>query len=179
MKKICTFIIATLLTFPISVASVPVPMPIVPEEKVTTHYDPHAEKLARKIVQQHDVDLQLAQEIVETAKQYQRDDFPKTQDILAIIAIESRFNPQAKTSSQIGLTQVDYKVWRKEVNKSDLYTIEGSIRQCVNILDLYYKQTGSSKGAIMAYNVGITAYKNGARPVGYYNKYKQVVHMYN
>lgn len=64
--------------------------------------------------------------------------------LLYIIKRESTFKIKAKNGHCIGLSQVNHKIWTKELigkkiirRKRDLYTIKGSIRACVYILKQY------------------------------------------
>lgn len=155
----------------------------VPSHNVNFEYR-HSEstqlvKLTQAVVDKHNVDWNFAYTVVKTAKMYEHDDFPKAQDILSIISIESKFDIKAKSAGNIGLAQINYRVWRKQVDKHQLYTIDGSVKQCASILSEYYDQTGNTKGAVMAYNVGITAYKNGTRNQSYYKKFIQASTIYN
>ncbi len=116
--------------------------------------------------------------IVKTAIKYENHIFPTRYDILAIIAIESSFNPMAKsklkTDPAVGLMQVRPKVWN--VNRVDLESsIDKQIEVGAEILQQYYDLTGDKVGAIMAYNVGITSYKSGKKNRHYLKKYQQEV----
>lgn len=153
----------------------------VPDQSINFEYDHDKQliKLTQAVVNKHNVDWNFAYAVVKTAKMYEHDDFPKAQDILSIISIESQFDPKAKKAGNIGLAQINYKTWKHQVDKHQLYTIDGSIKQCANILSDYYDQTGNAKGAVMAYNVGITAYKNGTRNQSYYKKFILASTVYN
>jgi soluble lytic murein transglycosylase-like protein len=111
---------------------------------------------------------------------YQQQDFPRTEDIIAIVGIESSFRPTVKSSLKtdpaVGLMQVRPGVWK--VSHKELSTIDGQIKHGANILAQYYDKIGKVEGAVMAYNVGITAYRKGKTNKKYLNKYKTEVAMY-
>lgn len=89
--------------------------------------------------------------------------FPRKDDVLAIIEIESNFKTNAKSSSGAkGLMQVLYK---KTNSDSD------NILAGVELLREYRLRLGSDEAAVHAYNVGIGAFIRGKRSKPYYKKY--------
>lgn len=138
------------------------------------------EKLVAAITEKYNVDEMFARKIVRIANSYQQSDFPKTEDIIAIVGIESSFRPHVKsnlkTDPAVGLMQVRPGVWK--IPSEELSTIEGQIKHGANILAHYYDKVGKVEGAVMAYNVGITAYRKGKTNKKYLNKYKTEVAMY-
>lgn len=91
--------------------------------------------------------------------------FPTEFDVIAVIAIESRFDENARSWADArGLMQV---------MKGD-YDIKKNIRQGTSILREYYASVGENiPAALQAYNVGITAYKrDGVRNDGYVQKFQ-------
>lgn len=133
------------------------------------------QKFADIIEQKYKVDRQLAYQVVTAADKQAQEDFPKLEDILALVAIESEFKPKAKSQlaydPAFGLTQVRPKVWN--IDKSELETVDGSIKHGVAILTQYYQQVRNKDNALQAYNVGITAYQQGTRNPAYVYKHKQ------
>lgn len=138
------------------------------------------EQLVGAITEKYNVDETLARKIVKIANAHQQPDFPKTEDIIAIVGIESSFRPHVKsklkTDPAVGLMQVRPGVWK--IPHEELSTIEGQIKHGAGILAHYYDKVGKVEGAVMAYNVGITAYRKGKTNKRYLNKYKTEVAMY-
>lgn len=117
-------------------------------------------------------------EIMNRAKELAYKDFPTELDILAIIMVESSFNPYAvnKEESKInpkrklppsrGLMQV-------QNGSFDIYV---NMRQGTALLREYYiKLKRNRKAAVKAYNIGIGAYKRGEAKISaeeYWAKFK-------
>ncbi len=128
------------------------------------------------------IDYKLASQIVSLAKKYEYASFPKAKDLLAIIGIESSFNPEAKSSLKkdpaVGLTQIRPEVWG--LKAGDLKgNIEKQIATGADILNKYYTKLGDKHDAIHAYNVGMTNFKRGTglNP-DYVNKFANEREMY-
>lgn len=122
----------------------------------------------------------LVQEIVKTAEKYADPVFPTTSDILAVIGIESSFNPHAVSKLKFdparGLMQVRPGIW--SVDPNDLHTIEGAIKHGSDILKKYYSKFKSKEAALHAYNVGETNYRKGVRNQNYVDKHaKEKAHI--
>lgn len=128
---------------------------------------PQPEKLDYHIAQRYDRPLSLTQEITSTVKTLANvDKFPKKEHVLAVFAIESEFNPFAKSNKGAkGLGQILYKKTKMDIARNTQDTID--------LLKLYYDKFGSEDAAIMAYNLGETNYRKGARNYKYLAKYKQ------
>lgn len=155
-----------------------------PESQPSKFQDPKhklKEYHTKVVLKRFKVKEELAQQVVAYAHEYERDVFPKAVDILAIISIESSFNPNAKSSLKydpaIGLTQIRPGIWN--IKKDELKSIENQVKFGVNILSQYYEKLHKKDAAIMAYNVGITAYRNGETNQRYLWKYKQALKDYN
>jgi hypothetical protein len=136
----------------------------------------------KQIVAAYKIPSHLAQRIVERADKNSRSIFPNTRDIIAIVGIESSFNPRAKSSlatdPAIGLMQIRSNVWHIPVR--DLYNIEKNMFHGADILEQYYRELGkSSENAVQAYNIGITAFRQGGTNLEYLHKYKQEVANYS
>lgn len=131
-------------------------------------------ELAKKIAKEYRVDTELVQDVVNLAYKYQDKEFPKAEDILAIIGVESSFNPDSKSALKrdpaVGLMQVRPGIWN--IEPGDLATIEGQIKHGVDILRKYYRKTGSADDAVQAYNLGITSFRRGNRNPRYVDKYR-------
>jgi len=91
--------------------------------------------------------------------------FPTTTDLLAIMAIESRFDPNAKSHVDArGLMQV----------LKGSYALHDNIPQGTDILKQYYGMVKNNKDdAVTAYNVGIGDFKRGVRNPNYLRKFKE------
>jgi hypothetical protein len=139
------------------------------------------EKLTDIIVSNYGIDPELANEIVRLAKKYEKKSFPRAVDILAIIGIESSFNPGAvsglKTDPAVGLTQIRPNVWGLDANelKGD---IEQQISASSDILAKYKHRLKSTEDAVHAYNVGITAFRRGDYNPDYVKKFKTEKKLY-
>ena len=121
--------------------------------------------LTEKILSKYDVNPKLAARIAKAAIKYERSTFPKREDILAIIGIESSFNPSSVSSlahdPAIGLMQIRPHKWN--IKPSSLKTIDGQVRQGAEILHRYYNNLQTVPGTVHAYNVGIGNFKSGKR----------------
>ena len=95
--------------------------------------------------------------------------FPRTADVMAIIRIESEFNPLAVNGKNKGLMQV----------------LHGSFDPCENIaqgvqlLHEYYRILRDPHAAVMAYNSGIGRYLDGVRSEQYLAKFQKLRRKYD
>jgi len=132
-------------------------------------------EIATDIAKTYRVDTEMVKKIVDTAHEHQSRDFPKAEDILAVVGIESSFDPTSKSSLRhdpaIGLMQIRPGIWN--LDTSDLSTIESQIKTGAAILRKYYKKTGSADDAVQAYNIGITNFRKGRRAESYLAKYNK------
>lgn len=134
------------------------------------------EILAKIIAAQFKCTLQVALDAIKYATLYAHRDFPRKHDILAVIAVESRFNPNAISGGSKGVMQVLVKTHRDKI--SGKFDLKEQIRVGTLILRTNYEQTRNSNGAVMAYNVGLGAYERGSRPRAYLSKFsKQLIWM--
>ena len=119
----------------------------------------------------------ILREAIEYAGVYAKPDFPKQQDLLAVIAVESSFNPKAKSQLKsdpaIGLTQIRPKAWGYKLYKVDLATIENQIKYGSEILTHNYKRVNDKSLALHAYNLGLTSILKGKRSKTYVVKYER------
>ena len=102
-------------------------------------------------------------EVAQLATKYEYADFPKREDILAVIQVESRFDPKAHNRKSQGLMQVN----------NGGFEVEGNIKKGSALLHSCYKETGSEKGALLCYNVGLGGYKRGHGKVAYFKKVRE------
>lgn len=135
------------------------------------------EKLAiEQISQRYGADPEFVEQVIQLAKKYQKPGFPTARDIIAIIAVESEFDPEAVSGLSkdpaIGLMQVRPGKWG--IDPEDLRDPEKAIKIGADILHKYYRHLhGDKDGAIQAYNVGMSAYKQGEENPDYLYKYNQ------
>lgn len=139
--------------------------------------DPAAEYLAEQITKHYPhVTQQTAERIVELSFKYEHEDFPKADDIVAIIAIESSFIPTAQSSlakdPAKGLMQIRHNMWSERIGSDDMSLMKNQIKHGAGILKEYYDTTGDKISAISAYNVGITNFRRGVRAPAYVSKYR-------
>lgn len=78
-------------------------------------------------------------------------EFPTAKNVLAIMWVESRFNPTAVNGKSKGLMQV---------NNGSLLP-EKNIKQGIDMLRDLYSKLNSEEASLLAYNSGISAYKRG------------------
>ena len=128
------------------------------------------------IVDKYDVSPKLAEKIVKSAEKHARESFPQVKDILALISVESKFNPKATSQLRddpaVGLTQIRPGVFKiRDVNgfKND---IDKQIGMAASLLDDYYKKYGSKQVALDAYNLGIGSVAQGKSNPHYRKKFK-------
>lgn len=140
------------------------------------------QKLTDIVLDKYKISSVQAKRIVELTKKHEDNVFPKAEDLLAVIGIESSFNPAARShlkhDKAVGLTQVRPKIWG--VKAKDLKgNIDKQIELASNILNKYYQKLGSKDKAIHAYNVGLTnvRHNKGLNPE-YVQKWKQELKRY-
>lgn len=127
-------------------------------------------KLAEAISHKYKCAFHVALEAVKYASQYSYVDFPRKEDILAIVGVESSFNPNAKSGGSRGVMQVLVKTHRNKIQSP--FGLKEQIRVGTLILrENFVNGPGTAKSAVMSYNVGLGAYLRGARPTTYYLKY--------
>lgn len=132
-------------------------------------------ELAKSIAKKYRVDLDLVQQVVNLAYEYQDPEFPKAEDILAIIGVESSFNPESRSGLRkdpaLGLMQVRPGIWN--LNPKELESMESQIKYGTIILKRYYNKLGNAEDAIQAYNLGLTKFRRGGRNTRYVAKYQR------
>lgn len=111
-------------------------------------------------------DPKEVRQVIRAAIKHSNDTFPTARDLIALVGVESSFNPKAvsqlKKDPAVGLTQIRPGVWG--IDPKDLSTIDQQMSQASRILQKYYKLTGSREDALHAYNIGIgnlKKYKRG------------------
>lgn len=74
------------------------------------------------------------------------------QEVLAIIHLESKFNPRATNKESTGLMQVNPT---KKYSRKELLDPATNVYAGVELLNKLYDITGSMEGALVSYNIGI------------------------
>jgi hypothetical protein len=129
--------------------------------------------LATEIAERFRIPQDRAEKIVDMADQNAYEDFPTSRDILSVIAVESGFNPKARSGSSGGLMQVNIKShpelfqhWR------DMFSIDKNIEAGAAILRDNYEALGHNrKKALLAYNSGIGGVMTGNYHLAYFRKW--------
>lgn len=142
----------------------------------------HITTLTRTILDKYSITPGIAAKVAATAKKYEYSTFPKAEDILSIVGIESSFNPHSVSGLRHdpakGLMQVRPGVWN--LSPRALSTIDKQIKVGSMILRSYYQKLGSVEAAVHAYNVGITNFKRGTHlNPEYVEKYNDERKLYN
>jgi hypothetical protein len=156
------------------------PSPI-PKEKPKPEINPIHQKMIDKITDKYDIDDEFAQQVVELAHKHQKPGFPTAKDILAIIGVESSFDPDAvsglRQDPAVGLMQVRPGVWN--IDRSTLQgDIEKQIATGSDILHQYYQKLKNKNAALASYNVGLTQYRSGNTADNYVKKYHNELRLY-
>lgn len=131
-------------------------------------------KLVDQVAARFDIPVERSKEIVTLAKAYEDKTFPTRDDLLAVIAVESSFNPLAENAGAYGLMQIQYGHHRdKAPSKASLYDPWQNIGVGAAILKQYYQILRSREGAIIAYQAGIGSYLAGDFNMDYLDKFNQ------
>lgn len=139
------------------------------------------QELASAITGKYKVDPKLAMHVAQLAKKHEKPVFPRAEDILALIGIESSFNPHAvsglRRDPALGLTQVRPRVWG--MKPTELRgNLDKQVAMAAHILDLYNQKLNSPESALHAYNMGITAFRQGKTNPRYVQKFKNERNLY-
>lgn len=107
------------------------------------------------------IDKQLARDIAHSVVLRSREHKRDPDMTLALIAVESNFNPNAVSSTgALGLTQI-MPLWKKVYGmERDLHDVDTSIKYGLDILGTYEQMFGSIELALTAYNRGPQAVSN-------------------
>jgi hypothetical protein len=120
-----------------------------------------ARQLAQVVADKYAVGSDFALKVAHLAVKHEKPQFPKAEDILAVIGIESSFKPNAQSALKkdpaVGLTQIRPGVWG--LNAAKLKgNIEAQVKLGADILHKYYDKLKSADKALHAYNIGLTNY---------------------
>jgi len=140
---------------------------------IVKHINLVYERLANKIASKYHVDQGFAMKVVELAHKYAHPVFPTAKDILAVVGVESSFNPGATSNLSddpaVGLMQVRPGKWK--LNSQQLLADEeAQIKHGASILHKYFKKLKNKDAAIQAYNIGLNSYRQGFRSPKYLEK---------
>lgn len=117
----------------------------------------------------------LIQRVVAAATRFAYGSFPLRNSILAIIAVESSFDPYASYKGSKGLMQIQMASHREDLAGRNPCNIETNVEVGSKILHQYFTELhGNEHAAVLAYNYGIGNYKNASRhghKNDYYKKY--------
>lgn len=143
--------------------------------------DSKLKRLADTVVKKYKIDYDLASEIVTLTKKHEKKSFPRAEDLLAIIGIESSFNPHAVSGLRydpaVGLTQIRPNVWGLDAG-SLKSNIEQQISTSSDILSKYNRHLNNKEDAVHAYNVGLTAFQRGDYNPNYVSKFSNERQLY-
>jgi hypothetical protein len=130
-------------------------------------------RLIDYIAEKFKVSKDVSKQVVEQSAQYARKTFPSQMDILAIIAIESKFNPKAESHGNFGLMQIQSKSHRDKSKGRSLFNISANIQIGAEILNEYYVLMGNNiRAATSSYNVGPGTFLKRKVVSTYYDKYR-------
>jgi hypothetical protein len=142
-------------------------------------------KLTNAVVSKYKhIPVEFAEHVASMAKKHEHAEFPKAKDIMAIVGIESSFNPDAKSKLKIdparGLMQQRPRIWGLN-HKTDLATPEQQIQKGAEILATYHKKFGGDADkAVHGYNIGETNLRKGqGLNPGYVEKFKKERQIYD
>lgn len=133
-------------------------------------------QLLHYITARYGVSQELASKVIRSATKYADNVFPSKLDLLAVVGIESSYNPRAVSQLRhdpaVGLTQIRPKVWG--TTAPALNTVDAQLKMTNYILTKYYAKFKTRDAAIHAYNVGETNFRHqrGLNP-GYVTKFNK------
>jgi hypothetical protein len=114
------------------------------------------------------------QTVVDAANQFASKDFPRKEDILAIVAVESSFDHYARGKGSWGLMQIQINYHLDQAKDLDPWAISDNVSLGADILHSYYCSLHRDRRrAVLAYNVGVHAVKRHKARPAYYKKYRR------
>jgi len=127
-------------------------------------YQSRADKMKAAVLSKYNVDQETVNQAVIYALKYERPTFPRAEHMIALIGIESSWRPAVrstlKSDPAVGLTQIRPGIWKDKISDpKKLNHIEYQIKYSAEILDEYHARIKHKKGTLLAYNVGLTAYR--------------------
>lgn len=151
-----------------AVSSVVVDIPKVAEKIQESKND----ALSEKIAERYKIPLELSKDIVKVAEEHSDNVFPSKKLLLAVMAVESSYRPSITNDhGASGLMQVIPKYHREKIGGRSILDIRVNVEVGAKILREYYDLLGRrADAAILAYNAGPAAYKNGKSVPHYLTK---------
>lgn len=151
-----------------AVSSVVVDIPKIAEKIQESKND----ALSEKIAERYKIPLELSKDIVKVAEEHSDNVFPSKKLLLAVMAVESSYRPSITNGiGASGLMQVIPKYHREKIGDRSILDIHVNIEVGAKILREYYELLGHrADAAILAYNAGPAAYKNGKSVPRYLTK---------
>lgn len=143
------------------------------QQKVQVVQEPPQKKLSKVqakyldiITDEYNVDSKLVKEVLHHVDKYAHKVFPRREDLLAVIGIESSWRPDArsplKVDPALGLTQIRPGAWKKFIHDAnELMSVENQVKYAAKILHYNFRLTENKEDAIIAYNVGYGNWLNG------------------
>ena len=137
----------------------PAPVPTETPPEVLAAKPDQDESLITELSNHFRQPREIVSRIVAAANRMARADFPSRNDILAIIAVESSFNPRASHSGSKGLMQIQLSSHRDKLRGKNPYDVDDNVTIGAAILEEYYTQLDKNRrAAVLAYNAGIGSY---------------------
>lgn len=96
--------------------------------------------------------------------------YPNFEDVIAVIEVESSFNPNAKNADCYGLMQISRTAHRKKLAVDNKDKSDANITVGINYLKELNEMFKNRNSAIMAYNSGPGSFKKGFRSKAYLKK---------
>lgn len=149
-------------------------LPAQPEERALP--DNSRDDLSKQISKTWRQPESVVDEILSAVQRYAHPVFPTQQDILAIISVESAFNPKAYSQKNVGLMQINLPANGKKLRNR---SIDENIRVGVDLLREYFGLlNGDKRATILSYNAGIGNYKKGRYNSQYWVKFKRALNLF-
>jgi hypothetical protein len=131
------------------------------------------ERLVQAMAKRYKKPERLIRQIVTIVNQTVNEGFPSRDQVLALIAVESRFDPDAVYRGSYGLMQIQAHSNRRRLNGRNLKDALTNIHIGIEILTEYYSTLGNKKKTIEAYNMGILPVMKGKHNSSYYALYEK------
>lgn len=136
--------------------------------------DSEKKDLVERIADKWRKSPKAVRDIVRYAYEHAYSDFPQPIHILAIIAVESAFDPSAVSRKNVGLMQINLPANGKKLRNRSM---QENIRVGAGLLNEYFNiLKRDRRGAVLSYNAGIGNYLNGRYTSRYWSKYQKELH---
>lgn len=127
--------------------------------------------LAASIAQRWKRSPQLIQEILGYVREFAYQDFPRSEHLLAVMAVESSFDPKARNRGNVGLMQINIAANGRKLRNRGM---RENVRVGSELLREYYLLLRRDQRAtLLSYNAGIGNYRKGRYRSMYWRKYQQ------